>query len=119
MTDQMQEKQSKRPPIRNEAGNGLTNRAARSPWHEPTTRTRPLRNSTSTWSTIPISIPNGGGYAVFGKVIEGMDVVDEIAEAPRRPTRATTNVPVTPIYIKSAKRKRQVTTVLVNWQEVS
>lgn len=39
------------------------------------------------------------GYAVFGKVIEGMDVVDKIAATPT----GSGDVPVTPIVIKSVK----------------
>ncbi|GGP21671.1 peptidylprolyl isomerase [Silvimonas iriomotensis] len=42
---------------------------------------------------------DGYGYAVFGKVIKGMDVVDAIADAPTVPG----DVPATPILIKSAR----------------
>jgi peptidyl-prolyl cis-trans isomerase A (cyclophilin A) len=46
---------------------------------------------------------SGGGYAVFGKVIAGMDVVDAIRVVPTT-TNATlgTDVPVTPVTITSA-----------------
>ncbi len=52
----------------------------------------------------------GGGYAVFGKVIDGMDVVDAIAKVEtddqaRRRRQPHEDVPVKPIIIKSAKRK--------------
>ncbi len=47
----------------------------------------------------------GGGYTVFGKVIDGMNVVDEIAKVPTTTRAGQQNVPVKPIYIKSAKRK--------------
>jgi peptidyl-prolyl cis-trans isomerase A (cyclophilin A) len=48
--------------------------------------------------------PDGFGYAVFGKVIEGMDVVDRIVNAPqKRQNSVFQNVPVTPIVIKSVK----------------
>jgi peptidyl-prolyl cis-trans isomerase A (cyclophilin A) len=44
------------------------------------------------------------GYAVFGKVVKGMDVVDNIANAPTTTSRGMQNVPSDPIMIKSAKR---------------
>jgi len=62
--------------------------------------------------------PSGWGYAVFGKVVEGMDVVDAIAavetgvktmnaragdQVMARPMK---DVPVENILIKSAKRKK-------------
>jgi cyclophilin family peptidyl-prolyl cis-trans isomerase len=53
-----------------------------------------------------------GGYTVFGKVIDGMDVVDAIAKA-QTTTKSDAighpfeNAPVKPIVIKSAKRKTQ------------
>jgi len=48
---------------------------------------------------------SGGGYAVFGKVTDGMDVVDKIRKV-RTTTRGTNgDVPVDPVLIKSAKRK--------------
>lgn len=44
------------------------------------------------------------GYAVFGKVIEGMDVVDKIGtSATKRVSAEYLNVPMTPIIIKSVK----------------
>jgi peptidyl-prolyl cis-trans isomerase A (cyclophilin A) len=52
----------------------------------------------------------GGGYAVFGKVVDGMDVVDKIRKV-RTATRTgadnrpNEDVPVDAVTIKSAKRK--------------
>jgi len=44
------------------------------------------------------------GYAVFGRVTEGMDVVDKIGtSATRRVNAEYLNVPMTPIFIKSVK----------------
>jgi peptidyl-prolyl cis-trans isomerase A (cyclophilin A) len=42
------------------------------------------------------------GYAVFGKVIEGMDVVDKIEGVPTT-TRKMPDVPVEPVVITSVK----------------
>lgn len=45
---------------------------------------------------------DGHGYAVFGKVIDGMDVVDKIKEVPTASAGMHQNVPVTPVVIKKA-----------------
>jgi len=47
--------------------------------------------------------PDGNGYAVFGKVVEGMDVVDKIRAAPTDSRGPHQNVPVMPITIKTAR----------------
>ncbi len=48
---------------------------------------------------------DGAGYAVFGKVVEGMDVVDKIKSVPvqSHPTIPGGKVPVDPVIIKSAR----------------
>ncbi len=45
-----------------------------------------------------LNFPNGGGYTVFGKVIEGMDVVNKIKGV----KTGAGDVPVEPVVIKSA-----------------
>jgi peptidyl-prolyl cis-trans isomerase A (cyclophilin A) len=47
--------------------------------------------------------PDGHGYAVFGKVVEGMAVVDKIRAAPTAPSGSHQDLPQTPIVIKSAR----------------
>jgi peptidyl-prolyl cis-trans isomerase B (cyclophilin B) len=44
----------------------------------------------------------GWGYAVFGRVIEGMDVVDKIARTPTSQGRISEAVPQTPVIIEKA-----------------
>ncbi len=96
-----------RSPIKNEADNGLTNERGTLAM----ARTNDVNSATSQFF-INLKdndfLNHGGrdfGYAVFGKVIEGMDVVDKIA-ATRTTSRAgNRDVPVEPIVIKSARRE--------------
>jgi peptidyl-prolyl cis-trans isomerase A (cyclophilin A) len=43
------------------------------------------------------------GYAVFGEVVEGMDVVDRIVAVPTTSRGPYENVPASPILIKTAR----------------
>ena len=43
------------------------------------------------------------GYAVFGKVVKGQEVVDKIAQVPTQNMGPYQNVPVKPVVILSAK----------------
>ncbi len=45
---------------------------------------------------------DGNGYAVFGKVVEGMDVVDRIKVVPTTTRAQMTDVPTMPVTIKQA-----------------
>jgi peptidyl-prolyl cis-trans isomerase A (cyclophilin A) len=45
---------------------------------------------------------DGNGYAVFGRVVQGMDVVDRIRSVPTKDVGAYQNVPVTPVIIRKA-----------------
>jgi peptidyl-prolyl cis-trans isomerase A (cyclophilin A) len=45
---------------------------------------------------------DGHGYAVFGRVVEGMDVVDKIRGVPTASKGPHQNVPVQPVLIKQA-----------------
>jgi len=51
------------------------------------------------------SSPQGYGYAVFGKVVEGMDTVMRIAKVPTATSGQHGNVPQKPVVIESAKLK--------------
>ena len=46
---------------------------------------------------------NNWGYAVFGKVTQGMDVVDKIAQVPTGNHGSYQNVPLEPVIIQSVK----------------
>lgn len=48
--------------------------------------------------------PDGWGYCVFGKVAEGMDVVDKIAKVKTKTQGMHENVPVDMVLITGASR---------------
>jgi peptidyl-prolyl cis-trans isomerase A (cyclophilin A) len=102
---QLQEKGGVRAPIQNESRNGLSNTRgtiAMARTNNPNSATCQFFINHA--DNLPLNT-YGGGYAVFGKVIEGMDVVDKIAQG-RTTTRAgMKDVPVEPVIIKSARRK--------------
>lgn len=50
----------------------------------------------------PENARDGRGYAVFGRVVDGMDVVDKIRAAPVAPRGAFQHLPTTPIFINKA-----------------
>ena len=79
-----------RQPVENEAGNGLKNETgtiAMARTSDPHSATAQffinVANNTFLNHTAPT--PQGYGYTVFGKVIEGMDVVNQIAAKPTGP----------------------------------
>ena len=49
---------------------------------------------------------DGHGYAVFGRVIEGMDVVDKIRSVATATKNGQQNVPIQPILIKKASLEK-------------
>ena len=95
-------------PIKNEAANGLKNVRGTLAM----ARTNMVDSASSQFF---INVANneflnhreGGpavyGYAVFGKVIDGLDVVDKIAATQTGMQKGFSDVPVTPVVIKSVK----------------
>lgn len=95
------------PAIENEADNG----AANSRGTLAMARTRAIDSATSQFfinltdnDFLNHSGPSNFGYAVFGQVVDGMEVVDEIAGVPTTSRRSHQNVPVEPVVIESAQR---------------
>jgi peptidyl-prolyl cis-trans isomerase A (cyclophilin A) len=91
-----------RPPIRLEAGKGLSNvRGAIA-----MARTGNPDSATAQFFINVADNPrldtHGGGYAVFGKVVEGMDVVDRIKALPTQPQGPHQNVPLDAVTITKA-----------------
>ena len=94
-------------PIKNEAGNGLKNQRgtlamARTGIVDSATAQFFINTVDNGFLNQRDTTQQGFGYAVFGKVVEGMDVVDKIA-AVRTVNRGFPDVPETPVIIKSIK----------------
>jgi len=103
-TPEMEQKPTK-PPIKNEASNGLKNDT----YTLAMARTSVPDSATSQFF---INVKNndflnreksqdGVGYAVFGKVIEGTDVVKKIEQVQTGRKGMHSDVPVEPVVIKS------------------
>jgi peptidyl-prolyl cis-trans isomerase A (cyclophilin A) len=86
-TKEMKERRPAHPPIKNEAGNGLRNdrgtiAMARTGVVDSATAQFFINAVNNDFLNHVDETPRGFGYAVFGKVIEGMDVVDRIRAVP-------------------------------------
>lgn len=101
---QMQQKQPN-PPIKNEADNGLRNVRG-------TIAMARTAEQDSATSQFFINVADNAfldhgqrdfGYAVFGKVVKGMDVADKISQVATHDVGPYQNVPSKPIVILSAK----------------
>ena len=97
-------------PIPNEAGNGLKNERGTIAM----ARTGEINSATSqffinTVNNSPLNhrgeTPDQFGYAVFGRVVEGMEVVDKIEAVPTGTKGSYQNVPAKPVVIKSVTLK--------------
>jgi len=106
-TEDMKQKRT-REPIKNEADNGLKNlRGTLS-----MARTQDVNSATSQFF---INLKDNDfldhgqrdfGYAVFGKVVEGMDVIDKIAAVKTGRHGMHSDVPVEAVLIESVSRSR-------------
>jgi cyclophilin family peptidyl-prolyl cis-trans isomerase len=95
-------------PIQNEATNGLRNVRGTIAM----ARRMSLRSATSQFYINVVDnrmldhvgfSPDEFGYAVFGRVLTGMDVVDRIASVPTKTQGEMEDVPVEPVVIKSVR----------------
>jgi peptidyl-prolyl cis-trans isomerase B (cyclophilin B) len=97
-----------RPPVKNEAGNGLKNTVgtvAMARTAEPHSATAQFFINVADNASLDFRFPTqqGYGYTVFGKVVNGMDVVNRIVKVPTGPGPAPhMNVPVKPVIIEKA-----------------
>jgi peptidyl-prolyl cis-trans isomerase A (cyclophilin A) len=104
MTPDMQEKPTQAP-IRNEAKNGLRNSRgtlAMARTNDPNSATSQFFINVRDNHALDFGI-RGAGYAVFGEVVEGMDVVDKIVNVATTAKPPHENVPLTPVVIKSVR----------------
>ncbi|MHC4635946.1 MAG: peptidylprolyl isomerase [Planctomycetota bacterium] len=95
-----------RDPIVNEANNGLKNdrgAIAMARTNDPNSATGQFFINHIDNDFLNYGGPNNAGYAVFGKVVEGMDVVDKIASVETGNKGVHADVPVTAIVIESAQ----------------
>ena len=105
------EKMSQKPtkgPIKNEAGNGLLNKRgtiamARTGVVDSATAQFFINVKDNEFLNHRDDTQQGYGYAVFGKVIEGMEVVDKIKEAKTGNKGGFQDVPVETVVIKSVR----------------
>ncbi len=96
-----------RPPIRNESGNGLSNRRGT----VSMARTNAPDSATCQFFINVVDNPaldapptGGPGYAVFGKVVAGMDVVDAIKAVQTGLKKGHRDVPIEDVVIEKATR---------------
>jgi peptidyl-prolyl cis-trans isomerase B (cyclophilin B) len=106
MDPDMKEKAT-RAPIENEANNGLTN----DKYTLAMARTMDPHSASSQFFinvkdngflNFSSETPQGWGYAVFGKVVEGQDTVDKIKDVPTGRHGFHDDVPVEPVVINKA-----------------
>jgi cyclophilin family peptidyl-prolyl cis-trans isomerase len=100
------------PPIRNEAANKLSNLRGTLAM----ARTEALRSATAQFfinvADNRLKLDHHGyspadfGYAVFGRVLSGMEVVDRIAALKTQTSGPHENVPVDPVVIKGVRVKQ-------------
>ena len=104
--DQNMKQKATKPPIKNEAGNGLKN----AKYTIAMARTNVVDSATSQFFINSVDnafldhkndSPTGFGYAVFGKVVKGTDVVDKMEKVATTTRAGMQDVPVEPVVIKS------------------
>ena len=100
------EKQVTKKPVINEANNGLSNERgtlALARTNNPNSATSQffINLKDNNFLNRSGSSPSQAGYAVFGRVIKGMDVVDKMAKQPTGKKKYYSDVPLTNIVIES------------------
>lgn len=95
-----------RAPVENEARNGLRNEPgtlAMARTGDPHSATAQFFINVAPNDFLDYPSRDGWGYAVFGKVVRGLEVVDKIARVPTRNVGFHQNVPAEPVVIQSAR----------------
>lgn len=94
-------------PIKNEANNGLGNEKytiamARTSIPDSATAQFFINVKDNDFLNHTSPTPSGWGYCVFGKVVEGMDIVDKIKAVKTTNRAGHQDVPVEPVIIEKA-----------------
>ena len=94
--------------IENEASNGLKNETytiamARTPDPNSATAQFFINVANNSFLNFTAPTPQGYGYAVFGKVVEGMDVVDKIRKVKTGSRAGHQDVPLEDVVISQAE----------------
>jgi cyclophilin family peptidyl-prolyl cis-trans isomerase len=110
ITADMQDKPSKRAQIENEANNGLKNdrgTLAMARTGDPHSATSQffINHADNGFLNFTSESNQGWGYAVFGKVTEGMDIIDAMAQVPTGNKGGHQNVPLETITITGVSRQ--------------
>ena len=106
MDENMKTKAGQRAPIKNEAENGLKNKRGTLAM----ARTNDINSATSQFFINLVDNdfldhkPGNYGYAVFGRIESGLDVVDAIAAVKTGRKSGHENVPTESVVIESARR---------------
>jgi len=95
-------------PIKNESTNGLKNdnytvAMARTGVRDSATSQFFINVKDNDFLNYSGETPQGFGYAVFGKVVEGKEVVDKMKKVPTGNAAGHQNVPTTPVTIEKAE----------------
>jgi cyclophilin family peptidyl-prolyl cis-trans isomerase len=104
-TEDMSQKKN-HPPIKNEADNGVKNTRGTLSM----ARTNDINSATSQFfvnlkdNDFLDNSRGNFGYAVFGKVTEGMDVIDKIAAVKTGRRKGFEDVPLDPVVMTSVRR---------------
>jgi cyclophilin family peptidyl-prolyl cis-trans isomerase len=106
-TEKMQQKPTQAQ-IKNESTNGLKNdnytvAMARTSVRDSATSQFFINVKDNDFLNYSGETPQGYGYAVFGKVVEGKDTVDKIKKVPTGNAGGHQNVPTTPVVIEKAE----------------
>ena len=106
-TPRMEQKRVHKP-IKNEAANGLKNlrgTIAMARTADPDSATAQFFVNVANNDFLNYRGARNPGYAVFGKVVEGMDVVDKIVAVRTTRVGPHENVPAEPVVIEKAEKK--------------
>ncbi len=95
-------------PIKNEGANGLKNEnytvaMARTGVRDSATAQFFINVKDNEFLNYTGESPQGWGYAVFGKVVEGMDTVEKIKKVATKNNGPHQNVPVEPVVLEKAE----------------